>query len=341
MKKTLTIVGSLAGVLVVAYLAAALLGPKHIHMERSVDINASKAVVFNNLSNYHNWMKWSPWAAIDPACKYEFFGTDGQVGAGYNWSGNDKVGEGSMTTTEMTANSMLAVHLTFKRPFQSEAGPTFKLEDGANGATKLTWTYDADIAFKMRPMMMVMNMEKMLGPDYEKGLASIKAICEHEGTVAPVAALEVKETAWEAKTYVTYRQKVAMKDLGKFFQEKVPATFMYANAQKMGVGEPISGLYYTWDTASGKTEVATAIVVKDASKASGEYKAVTLSKSKALVVDYYGPYEKIGPAHEAIHKYMADKGLKMKSPAIEEYITDPGTEKDWSKVLTKVYYLID
>ena len=341
MKKILTIVGSIAALLVVAFVLVAMLGPKHTHIERSIEIKASKALIYNNISNYQNWIKWSPWANVDPACKYEYKGTQGQVGAGYEWSGNDRVGVGEMITTEMTANSKLVSHLTFKKPWTAESSATFTLEDGANGATKVTWSYDGDIAFKLRPMMLLMNMEKMLAPDYEKGLANMKAVCEHEATETPSAMLEVKETTWEAKTYVTYRKVVAMKDLSKHFQEKMPATFMYVKAQKMEAGEPVSGLYYSWDTATGKTDMAMAIPVKDASKASGEYKAVTLAKSKALVVDYYGPYEKIGAARDVIHKYMADKGLKMKSPAIEEYIGDPGAEKDPNKVLTKVYYMID
>lgn len=340
MKKVFTGIAILLAVALVAFLIGGLLGSKNFKMERSIEINAPRAAIYKNLSDYNNWLKWSPWAKIDSNCKYDFYGQQGQVGAGYKWQGNNKVGEGDMHTTEMLENTSLTCMLSFIKPFKSVATATFKLEDGANGTTKVTWGFSQDYSFAQRPMMLVMNMEKMLGGDYESGLSNLKTVCEQEAKSGG-HSLAVKEVNWEPHTYVANRSVVEIRNIAQVFQEKMPKTFIYVKKNKFEVMEPVAALFYTWDTVAGKSDLAMAVQVKDASKASGEFSAVTLGKSKALLVDFYGPYDKTGQAHDAIKKYAADKGLKIKYPAIEEYVTDPGVEKDPNKVLTKVYYLVE
>ncbi len=337
MKKILTGIVIVAVILLVTFLLAGFLGPHGFTMSRSIVIKAPKAVVFKNISDYNNWMKWSPWADLDSNCKYEYYGTQGQIGAGFKWKGNDKAGQGDMNTTAMNENDSLISKLTFIKPYPAEAVAGFKLED-ADGGTKLTWSFSQSYTFSQRPMMLFMNMEKMLGPDYEKGLAKMKEVSEKQASSQP--AYEVKEIIWAAHTYLADRAVVAMKDLGKVFMEKMPKAFTnIIQKNKLAMEGAPTGLYFTWDTAKGETDMAVAMVVKNAIKVYG-YTTVILDRSRALMVDYYGPYDNMKGAHDAIHQYAASKGLKLKSPAIEEYVGDPGVEKDPNKVLTKVYYLI-
>jgi effector-binding domain-containing protein len=338
MKKLLTGVVIVAIVLLVVFLIAGFLGPKGFKMERSIDINAPRAVVYKNISDYKNWMKWSPWVKLDSNCVYDYYGSQKQVGAGFKWKGNAKAGEGDMHTLDMTENDSLTSQLTFIKPWSAEAIEGFKLVDGANGSTKLTWTFNQEFSFMKRPFMLFMNMEKMLGPDYENGLANLKAISEKEAINKP--AMEVKEVIWAARNYVADRVVTKINDLSNAFMDRMPKAFAYAQKNNMVVDGAAAGIYYTWDTTSGTTDLAIAIPVKDASKASGSYSDITIDRSRALLVDYYGPYDKMKPAHDAIHQYAKDKGLKLKFPNIEEYVGDPGAEKDPNKVLTKIYYLI-
>ena len=339
MKRILTIIVIIFVALLLVFLIAGLLGPQGFKMDRSIEIKAPRALVYKNISDYNNWLKWSPWAKIDSNCKYEYYGTQGQIGAGYKWKGNDKVGEGDMHNVSMNENDSLVSQLTFIKPFASQALASFKLTDGANGTTKVTWSFSQTFSFSQRPMMLVMNLEKMLGPDYEHGLANLKMVSEKEAANQP--AMEVKEITWADHTYLGDRAVVAMKDLGKVFMEKMPKAFSdIIQKGKVQMDGPPSGLYFTWDTAKGETDMAVAIPVKDASKVSG-YSVIKLGRSRALMVDYYGPYDNMKGAHDAIHQYAAGKGLKLKAPAIEEYVGDPGVEKDPNKVLTKVYYLIE
>jgi effector-binding domain-containing protein len=183
-------------------------------------------------------------------------------------------------------------------------------------------------------------MKKILFVVSIVGMASLSAISQKEA--APTGTPEVKQVAWESHTYLAARAVVAMKDLGAAFQDKLPKVFIFAQTNKIQVEEPAAaGLYYTWDTAAGTTDVAIAARLKVVPASSGSYSVITIPASRALLVDFYGPYDKMGIAHDAIHRYAKEKGLKLKFPAIEEYVGDPGAEADPNKVLTKVYYLIE
>ena len=339
MKKVLIIIGLVFVSLAVVFLIAGLLGPKKFKMERSVDISAPRAVIYKSISDYRNWKKWSPWADIDSNCQYEYYGSQGQVGAGYKWKGNAKVGEGDMHTTDMIENKSLTAPITFVKPMHSLAIAGFRLEDADNGATKVTWSFSQSYSFSQRPFMLLMNLAKMIGPDYESGLAKLKEVCENSASA--MANLEVKEIVWAAHTYLADRSTIDIKNVDQVFQDKMPKTYEYLQQNKFQMTGPPSGLFFTWDTNADSTDLAIAIPVKDASMASGDYTALTIERSKAVMVDFYGSYDRTDVAHDAIKKYIKEKGLIAKSPAIEEYITDPAIEKDPNKVLTKVYYLVE
>lgn len=339
MKKILTVIILISVALFVVFVLAGVFGPKYIKIERSVDINAPRSVIFKEIADFRNWKKWSPWVDIDTNCKYEYYGTQGQVGAGYKWKGNDKAGEGDMHTTEMSENRSLTAPITFVKPMSGNAIAGFKLDDAENGATKVTWSFSQSYAFSQRPFMLLINLGKMIGSDYEKGLAKLKEVCEN--SVSAMAGLEVKEIVWPAHTYLADRSTIDIKNVEQVFQDKMPKTYEYLQQNKFQMTGPPSALFYTWDTNADSSDLAIAIPVKDASMASGDYTAITIDRSKAVMVDFYGSYDKTDLAHEAIKKYIKEKNLITKSPAIEEYVTDPATEKDPNKVLTRVYYLID
>ena len=100
------------------------------------------------------------------------------------------------------------------------------------------------------------------------------------------------------------------------------------------------GLYFTWDEASKTTDMAGAVPVKKKTEAEG-FSAIEIPATEALLIEFYGDYHNIGAAHTAMEQYIAATGAKTTPPAIEEYVTDPGTEKDASKWLTKVYYPLE
>jgi uncharacterized protein YndB with AHSA1/START domain len=164
-------------ILVLAFLGFAATLPEDYRVERSTTINAPAEAVFNQVNDFHNWNAWSPWAKLDPNAKNTFDGAASGVGAVFKWSGNDEVGEGSMTLLESRPQERIQIRLVFIRPFEDTADVEFKFQPQGE-QTMVTWTMSGKHDFVTKIICYFMNMDKMLGSDFEKGLASLKATAE-------------------------------------------------------------------------------------------------------------------------------------------------------------------
>jgi hypothetical protein len=161
--------------------------PDSFHVERSATIAAPSEVVFARLDNFHAWADWSPWEKLDPKMQRTYSGPDSGPGAMYAWTGNDKVGEGKMTIVEATPTSKVTTKLEFIKPFQATNTATFVLvPEGAS--TKVTWSMDGKNNFMSKAFSLVMDMDKTVGADFEKGLANLNTIAAGDARTAAAAA---------------------------------------------------------------------------------------------------------------------------------------------------------
>ena len=164
-------------VLVVGFVIVAALQPPTYQVARSTTIAAPPAVVFAQVNDLHKFQTWSPWAKLDPAAKYTYGGPPAGVGAVFNWAGNSKVGEGRMEITESRPHELVRIKLDFIEPFASTAMTdyTFKSE---NNQTTVTWSMAGNQNFMSKAFGLIMSMDKMIGQDFEKGLANLKSVAE-------------------------------------------------------------------------------------------------------------------------------------------------------------------
>ena len=147
-------------------------------VERSETIAASPEAVFAKVGNLAGWDDWSPWAEMDPNMDKTYSGEQGTVGSSYHWTGNRKVGEGRMTVTDVTPNEQITIDLEFVKPFKSQ-NVTKMLLTPAGDSTTVTWHMTGPHSFMTKVMgFFGKNMDKMVGPDFEKGLAKLKRITE-------------------------------------------------------------------------------------------------------------------------------------------------------------------
>ena len=146
-------------------------------VERSTVIDASPDVVQPLLDDFRKWQAWSPWEDIDPNLKRTYSGPDSGVGASYAWEGNRKAGSGQMVITESVPGSKVVLDLTFLKPFKAENVTTFILEPNGAGTTVRWQMTDKNNLF-FRIVGVVFPMDKMVGKDFEKGLAQLKAAAE-------------------------------------------------------------------------------------------------------------------------------------------------------------------
>jgi len=156
--------------------------PDRFHIERSATINASSATIFPHINNFHRWAAWSPFEKMDPQLQRSYAGPAAGIGAAYSWVGNSKVGEGSMKITESTPTRTVGIALEFLKPFKASNVATFTLTPEATGATRVTWAMDGQNTFVSKAMSLFMSMDRMIGGEFEKGLASLKGIVEGGAT---------------------------------------------------------------------------------------------------------------------------------------------------------------
>ena len=170
-------------VLVAVLLVVIMTRPNTFHVERTAVVHAPADVVFARLEDFHKWPAWSPWEKLDPAMQRTFSGADKGVGAVYAWKGNDKVGEGRMTILDAAPPSKLGLRLEFLKPFQSTSRTTFDLAPG-DGGTQVRWAMDGPQNFMSKAMCLVMDMDKQVGGDFEKGLAALDAVASADARAA-------------------------------------------------------------------------------------------------------------------------------------------------------------
>jgi len=151
--------------------------PSHYHVERSATVNAPALIVFNQVNDFHKWDAWSPWAKLDPNMKTNYEGTPAGNGAVYSWAGNSNVGEGRMTIADSKPGESIKIKLEFIKPFAATNATVFSFKPQGNQTT-VTWAMDGDNNFIGKAFSLFMNMDKMVGGDFEKGLAQMKTVSE-------------------------------------------------------------------------------------------------------------------------------------------------------------------
>ena len=146
-------------------------------------IKAAPEKIFPLINDFHRWSAWSPWEKMDPNLKRTHSGAASGKGAVYEWEGNKKVGQGRMEIVESTPPSRVQIKLDFFKPFEAHNTAEFTLA-GEGGATNVTWAMHGSMPYMMKVMSVFMNMDKMVGKDFEAGLASMKGLAETDAAAA-------------------------------------------------------------------------------------------------------------------------------------------------------------
>ncbi|MBN1651462.1 MAG: SRPBCC family protein [Bacteroidales bacterium] len=167
-------------VIVALVLLIALFVPKDVVYEKSILINAPIETVWENTNSLADMDKWNPWDEKDPTMSKGFMGTDGTIGAMQSWDSEVKeVGKGTQTITNIEAPTLFETDLVFLTPYESEAKAYVKLvQEGAQ--TNVTWGFKSVMPYPMNITSLFVNMESMMGEDWNKGLTKLKTICETE-----------------------------------------------------------------------------------------------------------------------------------------------------------------
>ena len=168
----IVVVALIAGVLIFAATK-----PDTFRVQRAASIKAPPETIFPLINDYRNWGLWSPWEKKDPAMKRTFGATTSGKGAVYAWEGNKDVGQRRMEIAESVPPSRIRINLDFVKPFEAHNIVDFTLEPKGD-ATNITWAMQGDTPYFAKIIHVFINMDSMVGKDFEAGLANLKAAAE-------------------------------------------------------------------------------------------------------------------------------------------------------------------
>ncbi|RSZ57934.1 SRPBCC family protein [Massilia atriviolacea] len=161
----------------IGILGMAAMQPDSFSVSRSLAIKAPPEKILGLVGDFRQWQSWSPWERLDPAMQRVHSGAPSGKGALYAWSGNDDVGAGKMEITELTPPSKVVIKLDFIKPFESSNITEFTLAP-RDGQTEVSWTMSGPMPFISKIMSVFISMDRLIGKDFEKGLANLKAVAE-------------------------------------------------------------------------------------------------------------------------------------------------------------------
>lgn len=164
------LLGLLAIVAIILIVAA--FQPNTYHVERSANVAAPPEAVYAQVNDFHNWPQFNPFQQLDPNAKVRYEGHEKGEGSTFFWEGNSQMGKGSMTITKSTPYERLDILMHFDEPMEGDAGSAFIIKPNGSG-THVIWSMDGKNNYISKVMCLFMDMDKMIGGEYEKGLAKL------------------------------------------------------------------------------------------------------------------------------------------------------------------------
>jgi carbon monoxide dehydrogenase subunit G len=173
----LDIILILVAIAAIIFIIVAAMQPSDFRVTRTATISAPASAVFAQVNDLQKWDAWSPWAKLDPDARNSFEGPVSGIGAIMRWAGNNKVGQGSMTIIESRPDEFIRFKLEFLKPFAATNTAEFTFNPN-NNQTTVTWSMYGKNNFKSKAIGLIMSCDKMVGGQFEKGLAALKSVVE-------------------------------------------------------------------------------------------------------------------------------------------------------------------
>jgi uncharacterized protein YndB with AHSA1/START domain len=177
MLEIIAIIAVVLALAIAIILILATTKPNTFNFQRAIAIKAPPERIFPLINDFHQWGTWSPYENMDPAMKRSFSGAASGQGAVYAWEGNKNVGSGRMEILDSSPSSKIVIKLDFLKPFEAHNTAEFTMLP-QGGTTSVTWRMHGPASFVSKLMQVFMNLDNMVGKDFETGLANLKKLSE-------------------------------------------------------------------------------------------------------------------------------------------------------------------
>jgi effector-binding domain-containing protein/carbon monoxide dehydrogenase subunit G len=323
--------------IVVALAVVGLLLPRRAHVERSALVDAPRATIFAQLNGFRNFHKWSPWADKDPNAKYTFAGPDFGVGAKMSWSGDPKtVGSGSQEIVESRPYERVTTDLDFGP--QGKGTAAFTLASEGSG-TRVTWAFETDLGMNPVSHYLGLMFDRMIGPDYERGLVRLKTLAESLPRtdfsdlqfelvdVSPVTVAWLSASSGQGEKAIAAAIGSAYAQIGRFLAAK----------HLKQAGPPLT-INTKWADDIYEFEAAIPLdrIPERAVPAGSPVKVRQSYAGKAVKVVHRGAYRDLPVTYDKLHAYVAAYDLEAAGADWDEYVSDPGSTPE-AELVTNIF----
>jgi uncharacterized protein YndB with AHSA1/START domain len=181
MFEIMAIIAVVLAIAIAIVLILAATKPDTFSVERAASVTAPPEKIFPLIDDFHQWGSWSPYENKDPAMQRSFGGAASGKGAVYGWDGNSNVGSGRMEILDSSAPAKIVIKLDFLKPFEAHNTAEFTMlpqGDSTRVTTTVTWRMHGPAPFMSKLMQVFMNLDHMIGKDFEIGLANLKRLAE-------------------------------------------------------------------------------------------------------------------------------------------------------------------
>ncbi len=330
--KTIKILISIIIISIVGVLAWAFFLPQNVHIEESTTINAPMEKVFNQVNNFHNWKNWAPWQ--DSVYHTKFEGNREGVGAKMLWT-DEKEGRSVQTITESIPGKKISTELQFgKEDNPAIADFTFQQTDSG---VVVKWIMDVNNLSYPFGRFVGYMIKKGASYNFKKGLDKMKKFVETNKNVPDYAGFSINDEIRDVQYFLAYS------DSGNMEQLETKIGDAYSKIIKI-MGEnkiiPKSHPIVVWNSYNpeGVSSFTALMNTGKDFKIEGEVHSYTIPEGRFIWVKYIGSYDKSGIAWDNLNKFIKNNNLEIKGSPFEEYITDPSTEPDSSKLITNIYF---
>ena len=309
-------------------------------VKRTAVIKAPLQVVFNNVNDYKNWPSWNPWLEQDTLAKINYseitFGKD----ASYSWKSDDKdVGEGSMTTIDSKPFETINQHMNIITPWESESDIYWTFKPVAEG-TEVTWGMKGDMKFGDKAYMAFSGgMDKMVGPDFEKGLSKLAKVIQAD--MKKFSVNVVGETTHGGGYYIYNTGSSKIAEFQSKMNEMMPQIDMYVKKNRIVPAGSHFSLYHKIDTENNAMIFSCAVPVSEKiiTDAASGLQTGMLKPFKAVKVVLNGDYKNLDVAWAKGIKYIRENNLQEDTsiPSLEAYPTNPVLVPNPADWITEIY----
>ena len=308
-------------VLVIAAAAVGLMLPRHARVERSVVINRPASLIFATVNSFQLFPKWSPWQDLDPNMHQSAQGPRDGVGAKLVWSGNDKVGSGTQLITDAAPDRSVASDLDFG----DGVAKSLLTLTPEGPATRVSWTLGVDMGSNPIGHYIGLTMDRMIGPDFARGLGNLKTLLESMPNVditgfdaqavqiIPAPVLLVAETSATASNAIADAYMDGFSKIAKFMATRK----LHQKGAPLGIDGATTAASYSFDAGIpvDRGDIAGADGVRVAQSYSG----------LALKSIHIGPYDALPKTYEKLRAYMAVHGYAQNGATFSSFVDDPAT----------------